>query len=887
MTRLASTLAMLLILPACGAAPIDQRFPDAVPILTAEFESTSDHDFDGWPDGWTRQRGPGYPAYMEVRIQPTDGASGESALHVACNGGAAAAFSPPVPITPRFAYVFEGSLRTEGLSQNSARWGIVFLNEQKRPIEEHFCLPLRGTTPWTKIRIGPIQPRRAGVRYAVIVARVGVGAAPDLTGEVWFDDAWLARTPRLSVKTSTPHGFYTDAADVAIAGELSGVESHTVTVRSQLLDVTGAQLEQHEQQLTLTEVAPVTATGDPNPANPLLTSKEFAGAFAWKPHVQGVGFYRIRVSIIGRAGTLHQQDMPVLVVPDDDATAGLEFGWSLPRGDDPIPLADLPRLFLRSGVQRVKFPVWFSEEDGERAQGLANFAERLSNRQIELIGLLNDPPAAVRKSFQGEGELLAIDVFSRPPDLWYPSLEPVLTRLSLSVRYWQLGDDRDTSLVGAPNLTARVGEVKRQLDHVGQDLHLGFGWDWQHELPVPHKPMNAASSALPRHLPWRYVSLASSPSLTPEELASYLRDLNRTRGERWVSIRPLERSRYDLPTRVNDLVQQMVTAKSFGVEGIFLDDPFDDECGLLDSQGRPTELLLAWRTTALALAQARYLGRIDLPEGSANAIFERGGKGLIFLSAGRPVRELLRWGPEARLLNAWGQTQELPREDGKQAAEIGAWPVFVEGADLPLLAWRSGVRLSPERVPSVLGTPHELTLTVRNTFNQEVSGTAQLVGPESWRLDSFPIDFSIPPGKEITLPIEINLPVDAGMGSHVMRVDFELNADDAYHFSAYPRLEVGAGDVNLEVSTRLNDHGQLEIEQRLTNLTDDEVTFKCYLSAPERRRMRRQIVEHRRGTDVQSYLLKDGRQLLGKTLYLRAEEVGGSRTLNLPFVAEP
>ena len=92
--------------------------------------------------------------------------------------------------------------------------------------------------------------------------------------------------------------------------------------------------------------------------------------------------------------------------------------------------------------------------------------------------------------------------------------------------------------------------------------------------------------------------------------------------------------------------------------------------------------------------------------------------------------------------------------------------------------------------------------------------------------------------------------------------------------------------------TRLNEKGELEVEQRITNETDEVLSFKCYLyparpSRQRRKRMMMHVEDHGRGVDVKTFRIYDGDQLLGQTLFLRAEEVNGSRILNFNVIAQP
>ena len=64
------------------------------------------------------------------------------------------------------------------------------------------------------------------------------------------------------------------------------------------------------------------------------------------------------------------------------------------------------------------------------------------------------------------------------------------------------------------------------------------------------------------------------------------------------------------------------------------------------------------------------------------------------------------------------------------------------------------------------------------------------------------------------------------------------------------------------------------------------ISFRCELFAPDRRRRKTEVVGLGQGRDVRTYRLPDGEQLIGKTLWLRAVEIGGPRILNYRFVAE-
>jgi hypothetical protein len=116
-------------------------------------------------------------------------------------------------------------------------------------------------------------------------------------------------------------------------------------------------------------------------------------------------------------------------------------------------------------------------------------------------------------------------------------------------------------------------------------------------------------------------------------------------------------------------------------------------------------------------------------------------------------------------------------------------------------------------------------------------------------------------------------------------LEFQLQADHPYRFQAWRQIAIGMDDVRVAATARLNDRGELEVEQTLVNQGGRPVSFACWLLAPDRRRQSSQIVGLARGSDRQLYRLSDGRELLGKTLWVRAEEIDGPRVLNYRLAA--
>jgi hypothetical protein len=161
------------------------------------------------------------------------------------------------------------------------------------------------------------------------------------------------------------------------------------------------------------------------------------------------------------------------------------------------------------------------------------------------------------------------------------------------------------------------------------------------------------------------------------------------------------------------------------------------------------------------------------------------------------------------------------------------------------------------------------------------------VTPDGWRVAPAEATFKLAAGETLNQPFDVILRIEAVTGRQDLRFDFDIMADRRYQFSVRRQIDVGMDDVTLSASTHLNDQGELEIEQRLTNETDKPVSFKCFLYSPDRLPLITQVVEQGRGTDTKSYHLPNGAELIGKTLLLRADEIEGERIINYRFVAQP
>jgi hypothetical protein len=726
----------ILILAAMPAAPDAGHDPAAREVFSCRFDDSVDVNYDGWPDQWTRQRGLGFPRHLPVTIVPDKAPGGGRCLKMELDGGSAVAFSPPAHVSSLYDYLVEAQVRAEGL-RGAKVWLSLSLWDKDQKCLETFDSPSLGNTDgWKRLRLGPVSPRQGEAVSAV----VGLHVEGDRDGGEWlylkgsarFADVWLARLPRISLSMGRSLRMFTVGEPVPVVCNASGLKDGDTNVTLRLLDVDGKEMAATRQKLEINGMGQSTDSVQDVDKLPV------SGRAKWQPPIPGAGFYRVEAALTVEGAPLVRSTALAVVEPRR-ATPGSEFGWTLPRADRPLGIPDLVSLICQSGVGWVKYPLWCEREDAQRRlKGLVRLTEAMSAQQIELVGLLDLPPAEVRTKLDCPARPTAAEVFTSSPKIWYPSIESVLLEMSTLVRWWQLGNDSDTSFVGHPALADKLARLKKDLKGSGQDVGLGFGWDWVWELPQESGDV-----------PWQFLTLSSSPAMTAQELARALDAARKLPARRWVVMEPLRRSDYSLPVRTADLVQRMATAKIHGADGIFMPDPFGDDRGLLDDDGTPGELFLPWRTTALLLGGTQHLGHVDLPGGSRNEIFAQEKETVMVVWSDEPAKESLFLGVNARRVDPWGRSVRLPVEHQAQTVEVGPVPVFLAGIDPEIARWRQSLLMVKDRLPSLLEYPQPNKLRITNPTNRGMAGRVKLGLPQGWQAQPSEFSFRLSAGETV------------------------------------------------------------------------------------------------------------------------------------------
>lgn len=849
---------------AVAAAGEHDPFTGAVEVRRFSFETGEDRDYDDFPDGWTRRKGPGFPAYVPIGIDRGRGFDGERSLRFDLNGAQAVVYSPPIHIDSLHSYVFRGRIRTQGLRHDAAAVSVSFLNHKRERLERRMTVPVAGThSGWVEVRIGPMAPPPAA-RFIVIGCHLLAGRRLAIHGAAWFDDLWLGRLPQLSIESRHGAHYVRPGEPVRIVARASGLEEGRSFRLSMRMEDDSGRLVAEEAF----DFDPII----PNVAGPEESSapvpEDSTSLTEWRIVPPEPGYYIVRAALQRDGVAILEKETAFAVMEFVEQNGRGEFGWSLVRDPESISPRELAEIAAQSGINWLKYPLWppAAPDDPVAPVRTSELLELLAHRRIRAVGRLDAPPPEMRAKFARDWSGIS-EVFTLPPEFWKGALDPVIARYSSNVQNWQLGGDGDFSFVGLQRLPDAVQAVRAEFNRIGLDARIGVPWNWNEPLPVRDR------------LPRTFFALDAREPLSPDVLAHALRQSGGTNQPRWVTLRS--------PAPGGDgaaqLVRQMLAAKIGGAEAIVYTNVCDDELGLLRTDGAPGPLFLPWRTAALALQGAAPLGSLHLPNGSDNHVFARGGEVVIFLWADEPGEERLYAGQNATVADLWGRHAPATIDPGTGAlvVPVGPVPRIVMSCPEPVVRWQLAVRFEQGRIESSTGEFPDAIVGV-NPFPQGVSGEVRIKVPPQWQARPDRWSMQAAAGEEFRLPVYLALPPNATLGIEFATIEFDIVADRPCQFQVRRPYQVGLGDIGVAVADRLLEDGRLEIEQVITNQIEppEVLDFRCSLFVPGQKRQTTVVTRLGRGQDRKLFYVPNGAALKGRELWIRAEQIGGNRVLN-------
>jgi len=839
--------------------PIDP-FAAASEVLRYGFEEVEDQDFDGIPDDWVRRRGQDFPAYIRTEIDPNAGHDSLQSLHVRLNGGRLTYYSPfnnGARVDSSFNYVFRGWVRTERLQNDAALISVSFLNHRKERLQRFVTKPVTGThKDWIRLDIGPLEPHPEA-RFILIGCHCVPGVEPDLKGDVWFDDLWVGRLPRLKLGGDLKNRYVKPHTPITINAEVSGIEPGvTFELFMSVSDIKGRVIDRRNEPIFL-------PTGK-------VAEDKFNFPFRWHLPAQPNGHYQVQAHLDRNGKLMLLGETSFAVLEHATPRSKGEFGWSLPSGWGELRPDELAFIASQGGIHWLKLPLWDSDLASGRT-GVNDLLDELADQAIEPIGLLNVPPASIMKQF-GRESVKASDVFTQSPEFWSSSVLAAVSKYSAGVEHWQLGDDDDAGLQTISNLERAAKQWRAAFDRSGRIPAIGLAWQVPQDVAVP------------RDLGRSFLAVSPQVGIDDAQYQTLIAPSKLSDTQRWLTVKTLPPSE-PVEQRARHLVRSMVAARVAGVPVTFAADAIHSELGLIRRDGAPSPLYLPWRTSALALQGTKYVGSMKLRHQSTNHIFERSGEGIVVLMSVEPITESINLGDRVIQQEIWGQQTPLPRTDGKQQIAVSSTPLFLTNCTVALPKWNLAIGFESTKLASMRGAQANAILG-RNTFSRAVTAEVSIKLPRGWEANPETWSINVAPGETFRLPTEITLSDDASLGDTDVILDFQILADRSEAIEVVRTLEVGLGDVVIDVIDRRLDDGRLELEQIVINNTkpDEILEFRCNLSVSGQKRQTRYVSGLRQGEDRKLYYLPNAEALKGQELWLNLEQINGRRNLNKRLV---
>ncbi len=385
---------------------------------------------------------------------------------------------------------------------------------------------------------------------------------------------------------------------------MSGIRERDPEIQCQLLDANDKPLDSANFHLDGKLIAESVGESVNVVGKAEKTPDVYEGSISWTPKIPDFGYYRVLVNLLRSKapGDRDESDRRLdnghevwlAVVPSleglETPSRG-EFGWVLPQGDHPLSLDNLCRLLPHAGISWVKLPVWYNPADPRRGDDLIRFVELLGASNIEVVGVIDRPPAGTELANRtGYGAPIADVLAADATDVWSPLLEPVMTRLALRIRWWQLGRDYDVSFAALADPTKTLNQLRTALFRFGQDVRVGLSWDADGDRQTSGK------------VGWDFEQLCSTAPSSSQKLAELVDRKGENTAARWILVEPPACPAEPGPdpaaaraVRFREFVMRLISAKEHGADAIFVPNPFDDVNGLMRANGMPGELLLPWR----------------------------------------------------------------------------------------------------------------------------------------------------------------------------------------------------------------------------------------------------------------------------------------------------
>ncbi len=895
-----------------------------------DFGAKEDVRRDGWPDDWTRRTGQEYPKFIPIGIYQNARTADDLAeiesfrrfssqcmvawqqgkwpwqiipekvppeidrllertllnpyLRIQMDGGAVEVSSPMVEVDIHSVYFMTALIHCDSEDYDASA-KLRFLDSKRAKLFEMPTKAFSGKTGWKAAATESQYSARDDIAFVQAVVQVRPKTIKSYRGEFGFDAIRILRTPRLSLSVDRPLAYYRKGEDVIARCTANGMTSNQTSIKLVLHDHTGKEVDSVTKLFVRQDSEPTRLVSKRETESKLNKTSYWDGSCEWQMTNLQPGYYEITTQLTkGKSGVFELDEqfcvMPLESQPKPDS----RFGWTMSsKNNGNFDVLDTMRLIdiLRFGqVGRVKLPVWYDSRDAAASKSAIERIDRVQLAGITCVGVIATPPPTIRNKFT---RLNPSETASALEDslLVQSFLEPVMSQMCARISDFQIGWDHETDFLSNPRLKPALEVIKNLSRRYGQEA----------QIIAAHNPLIAASkdSVIDR---WQLYSSHPFTARETESLFGKNETNDFTNKTPWLNLTPLNATKYSLSARVQDLAARMLSiAGELGTQNTtaWVSNPADPDVGVLDSNGGPREMLLPFRSMAVAIAGKRQVGSLPIPSLGENYLLVSGDEAKLIAWSARPTTPQLYLGEDVSAQDVWGRTvavETIITANGpEQRLTIGKWPVIIRGIDSRVAKLRMGIKLEETRIDPIVGQAQELKVRVSNPLSNLVIGQLKVIAP-TILAEEASTSFELDQNSIGSVSVPLLIRPDANTSSASIKLAFAIQGEKPVTFVVDQEIQVGTSDFEFEVRYEIDSENQIRLLIAAINHQSSPLSFDCVLLIPNRPRARTQIAGLvDRVSKV--IVLENASELTGKTLWLRCEQISTNRVLNYRIEINP
>jgi hypothetical protein len=836
--------------PADTKANADQR-----PTLSSLRRELARFDFEEaerapytMPPNFYRYLAPdqGFPRFGRMQLTSETAHGGRWSFQFQLNGGSLSAKVPTavIPVLPGADYAVTAWIRTDGLTHAAARLVAQLYDVDRRPIPtsraqsglfrtgggwEHAGIEVFGDFEDAAdlvVELQVLQPQQ----FTASDESPGMPLLEDVAGRAWFDDVTVQQLPRIELSTDAPGNIVPAPQTPTLHAVVRDPTAERLSGRLRVYDIERREVRGTSFQL---------------PQGAWRRSFELTDL--------EIGWYRAELEVANDRQVVGRRSLDLVVLPPRDGRLREHrFGVVLPSLETGGPVSETRRLAQHLGAASALVPLWDDIDDARpvESSALRETVEELIDQGIEVTLVL--PGLARKLAHTPDPDAARSEGAAGDRPTWLSALRHAAMTFGLEVPRWLIGapdsaESHELVVGGQAHLV--LGATERAMAGIVPEPVFILPWPAEYE-PAPRAANHGYWMTVPYHV-------------RPEALPAY--------AARWpIGDRPVFATIERLPA---DAYAPHDRANRDHRAGIMPDPSFT-----------------AWRTLADHLDGRAFGGELTVADGIRCWILTGPGRDESALVAwseraepdAATLRMLLAQGP-VQVVDAFGGQREVSAHDGAHTIGLEARPIFIEGVDAKLTAFRAAFGIQPSFL-TARHQVHECDLLLRNPWSVTISGTLRLQTPQGWRITPGTHRFTIAPGGTETLPISVVFSQRAPTGGARIEGEVELIADREHRFRVHANLAVGLENIEFSAHWRAVRNGRtgaddLLVTQTVINNGQSPIVLHAYVAAPGLSRQRRPIGTLPPGQKaVRTFRLADGARLLaGKRIRVGVIDGAGAR----------